>query len=259
MYAVECGKCTEWMDNMIYQQIKKITEEYYSHFCGIDLSELEQGTYFVCSAARDIKLETFGCKYAIYLLEKDGLCAAAYSPKHAGFMEQLKKYSIEDIISALNQRFQLKKMKLMVFAQELITDYGGAKILSPTDYPLYESFFREAYPNSDPSGWLREYFMEKSGKGYFTGYLHDGRLLSVCDSPDMPYMEGRIQHTGIKTLEAERRKGYASRAAALAAHSLLEKGVCPQWECSADNIASIGLAKTIGYSEYGTAYILEEA
>lgn len=243
---------------MTYQQVEKVTEEYYSHFCGVELSRLKQGTHFVCSAARDSRLEALGCKYAIYLLERDGLCAVAYSPKYAEFMERLKRCGSEEVVSALSRRFQMKKIKLMVFVKEAVTDYAGAKILSPADYPLYEMFFREAYPNADPSGWLRDYFTEKAGKGYFTGYLRDGRLLSVCDPPDMPYMEGKIQHTGIRTLEAERRKGYAARTAALAAHNLLEKGICPQWECGADNSASLELAKSIGYMEYGDAYILEE-
>ncbi len=74
----------------------------------------------------------------------------------------------------------------------------------------------------------------------------------------MPYMEGKIQHTGINTLEGERRKGYAACTAALATHHLIEKGVCPQWECHAENTASVALAKSIGYKEYGAAYILEE-
>ena len=39
---------------------------------------------------------------------------------------------------------------------------------------------------------------------------------------------------------------------------LIENGVCPQWECRAENTASIALAESIGYEKYGVAYILEE-
>lgn len=52
-------------------------------------------------------------------------------------------------------------------------------------------------------------------------------------------MEDIIQHTGIETLEEERRKGYAKCTAALAVHNLIENGICPQWECNINNIASI--------------------
>lgn len=238
--------------------IKSITEDYYSQFCGITLSDLKRGTYFVCSAERDVKLRGFGCKYAIYVLVKDDLCVAAYSPRYMGFMEQWKLFDRDRMIAAVNQRFQLKKMQLMMFEKEAVTHYGHAKILRAADYPLYESFFRETVPGANPDGWLYEYFVEKTGKEYFTGYLSGSRLLSVCDAPDMPYMEDRIQHTGIHTLKQERRKGYAACTAALAAHHLMEMNVCPQWECRAGNTASIELAKSIGYKEYAAAYILEE-
>lgn len=188
----------------------------------------------------------------------DSLCVVSYSPKHKAFIEQLKECGKDEIIFAVSQQFELKRMKLMMFEKEAVTCYGNARILKAEDYPLYEAFFRAAYPGANPDGWLYEYFIEKTDKEYFAGYLSDHKLLSVCDAPDMPYMGDKIQHTGINTLKEERRKGYAACTAALAAHHLIEKGVCPQWECHAENIASIELAKTIGYKEYGVAYILEE-
>lgn len=243
---------------MTPQMIERITEDYYSQFCGIKLSGLKHGTYFACSAGRDVKLNGFGCKYTIYVFVKNDLCVAAYSPRHMGFMEQLKPFDRDRMIAAVNQRYKLKKMQLMMFEKEVVAHYGNARILRAADYPLYESFFRETAPDANPGDWLYEYFLEKTGREYFTGYLSHNKLLSVCDAPDMPYMEDRIQHTGIHTLKGERRKGYAACTAALAAHHLAEMDVCPQWECHAGNTASIELAKSIGYKEYGTAYILEE-
>ena len=243
---------------MTAQMIERITKDYYSHFCGIDLSSSKCGTYFICSAERDEKLRGFGCKYAIHILVNGSLCVVSYSPKHRALIEQSKKCGGDEIILAVSRHFSLKKMRLMMFEKEIVTCYGNARILKDEDYPLYEAFFRAVSPNADPDGWLHEYFIEKTSKEYFAGYFSDRKLLSVCDAPDMPYMEDAIQHTGINTLKEEQRKGYAACTAALATRHLLEKGVCPQWECHADNIASIELAKSIGYKEYGTAYILEE-
>ena len=238
--------------------IEKITKDYYSHFCGVNLTELQYGMYFICSAERDEKLKGFGCKYTIHIFTNDALCVVSYSPKHKAFFEQLKECSRDEIILAVNKQFRLKKMKLMIFEKEVVTCYGNARILKAEDYNLYETFFRAASPNANTDGWLYDYFIEKTNKEYFAGYFSDGKLISVCDAPDMPYMEDKIQHTGINTLKEERRKGYASYTAALAAHHLIERGVCPQWECHAENIASIELAKSIGYKEYGEAYINEE-
>lgn len=240
------------------QMIESITKDYYSRFCCINLKKLKSGIHFICSSERDESLKGFGCKYTIYVFANDDFCVVSYSPKHKDFIEQLQGYGKDEIILAVNRRFGLKKTKLMMFEKETVTCYGNARILKAEDYHLYEAYFRTASPEADPDGWLYEYFIEKTDKEYFVGYLLNNKLLSVCDAPDMPYMEDIIQHTGISTLKEEQRKGYAKCTAALATHHLIEKGVCPQWECDAENIASVELAKSIGYKEYGEAYIFEE-
>ena len=75
---------------MTSQMIQTITEDYYSRFCSIGLSNLKPGTYFVCSEARDEKLKGFGCKYPIYILANDVWCVAAYSPRYREWVEQQK-------------------------------------------------------------------------------------------------------------------------------------------------------------------------
>lgn len=236
----------------------KRTIQYYSRFCCADLLKLEHGVYFICATERDNILNGYGCKYSLYILLKGDLCVVAYSPALQGFIETLKNRQPDNIIAAAEDKYCLKKMRLLIFQRENITQYGNAKVLSIEDYPLFEAFFREAHPTATPDGWLSEYFIKKVSKGYFAGYFKDGRLISVCDAPDMPYMEDKIQHTGIITLEEERQKGYGKLTAALATRHLLQTGICPQWECSIENIASFELAKAIGYKEFGTAYILEE-
>lgn len=243
---------------MNHQMIENVTVRFYSAYCCIHLSQLEKRNWFVCSEERNEVLEGLGCRYTVYILVKDGRFIAAYSPKYRKVFEPWKHLSRDELLAAASRRFHLKKMQLMIFKQETVADFGNAKILRADDYPLFEAFFLEANPGSDPSGWLKDYFIEKSGKEYFTGYLLDGKLVSVCDTPNMPYLQGTIQHTGIQTLAPERRKGYAARTAALAAHHLLEMGICPQWECGADNLASVALAKAIGYGEFAEAYVLEE-
>lgn len=239
-------------------EIQDITKEFYSQFSGTSLLNLKPGIHFVCTPERDVELKGFGCKYTVYVLVNDDFVVIAYSPKYKERIEKFKEMKKEELLKILNRNDSFKKMKLMIFDREVVTDYGNAKVLEAADYPLYEEFFRAVTPEADPEGWLSEYFMEKAEKGYFTGYYSDGRLLSVCEAPDMPYMEERIQHTGISTLKEERRKGYATCVAALAAHNLIERGVCPQWECDADNTGSVKVAKAAGYKEYGEAYILEE-
>lgn len=245
-------------EKLTLEAVRNITNQFYSHFCGVNISKAKQGIHFACSEERDTELRGFGCKYTLFMLVKDGLCIVSYSPKHKEYIDELRKCNADEIIAAVNYKYKVKKMQLMTFNEELVIQYGDAKILRKKDYPLFEAFFRATTPNANPDGWLYEYFLEKVAKEYFAGYISNDKLVSVSDAPDMPYMEDKIQHTGISTLKEERRKGYAKCTAALAAHHLIENGVCPQWECHANNIASIKLAKSIGYQEYGIAYILEE-
>ena len=219
------------MSGLTNKEINKITNEFYSRFCGTNISEAASGVMFVRSESRNEELRGLGCKYSIYVLVKDDVCIVSHAPQYADFFKKLHGMSASDILREIEASFRIKKMQLMKFAEERVHDFGSARILEKSDYQLYEEFFRATSPKADPSGWLREYFEEKAEKEYFAGYLLDGRLVSVCDAPDMPYMEDVIQHTGIVTLETERRKGYAKRTAALAAHHLIENGICPQWEC----------------------------
>ena len=246
------------MSKLTNKEIDKITNEFYSRFCGTNISDAACGVTFVSSESRNEELRGLGCKYSIYVLVKDDVCIVSHAPQYADFFKKLHGMSTSDILGEIEASFRIKKMQLMKFAEERVHDFGSARILEKSDYQLYEEFFRATSPKADPSGWLREYFEEKAEKEYFAGYLLDGRLVSVCDAPDMPYMEDVIQHTGIVTLETERRKGYAKRTAALAAHHLIENGICPQWECHVENIASIALAEAVGYEKAGVAYIVEE-
>lgn len=241
--------------SLTLSQAYDITVRYYSRFSCTDLSKPEHGVHFICSEERDRLLKGYGCKYSLYIFMKDNLCVVTYSPALRDFADTLRQIRSDGIIAAVEDKFCLKKMHLMIFREEKVLKYGGARVLGDNDYPAYESFFRKVHENSNPDGWLKDYFSEK--KGCFTGYFKDGSLVSVCDAPDMPYMEGIIQHTGIVTLKEERRKGYGKLTAALAAHRLLQNGICPQWECELENTASFMLAKSIGYEEFGKAYILK--
>lgn len=246
------------MARLTEREIDTITNEFYSCFCGINLSEAVSDISFVCSDSRNEEVRGFGCKYSIYVLVKEKACIVSYAPQYDAFFKKLQDASVDGILKAVDTSFKIKKLQLMKFKQECVQEYGNARVLKKTDYNQYEEFFRLTSPTADPSEWLQAYFEESVEKEYFTGYFVDGRLVSVCDAPDMPYMEDIIQHTGIMTLESERKKGYAKRTAALATHNLIEKGICPQWECDVENTASITLAESIGYEKYGIAYILEE-
>lgn len=246
-------------ETMINEKITKITNDFYSCFCEADLSAVGPGVQFVCSEAREEVLKGYGSKYTVYILCKGNDSIVSFAPKFRSFFEKYSEtVDSKELIDSVSKHFPLKCRQLMIFREERVFDYKNARMLRPADYPLYEKFFKTVHPFVKNIDWLKEYFDEKTEKELMFGYIVDGDLVSVCDAPDMPYMEDQIQHTGIVTIEEHRRKGYARCCAALAAHHHIERGLVPQWDCAADNIASIELAKCIGFEEYGKAFIFEE-
>ena len=242
------------------REIKKRTYDYYSCFCGTDVSDFKQGIRFVCTDERSNILRGFGCKYSIYILCKEDACIVSYSPKYQPYFDELTQpTAVKELIATINQFYPLKAYQLMEFVEECVFDYKDARMLKRDDYPLFETFFKKAYPSVSEIGWLKAYFEGKVDKGFFFGYIIDDELVALCDAPDMPYMEGDIQHTGIVTLPEYRRKGYAKLCAALATHHHIQSGIVPQWECALDNIASIQVSKSIGYKEFAQAFIFEES
>ena len=235
-----------------------ITNAYYSHFCCTALREGQSGVHFICAEERNRKLPGYGRAFSIVALIREDSLVIASAPRYASLLDRWKGTSPEKILTALESTYPIHRQQLMVFHGERCSDFGTARLLSPSDYPPFEAFFREAHPGADPAGWLQAYFDEKSARGIMAGTFRDGRLISVADTPDMPYLPDRIQHTGIATLPAYRRRGYGAWTAGLAVHRLLALGICPQWDCNVHNAASIALAEKIGFRKYGVAYLLEE-
>ena len=237
------------------REIKKRTYDYYSCFCGVGVSNFKHGIQFVCTDERSRILKGFGCKYSIYILCKEDACIVSYSPKYQPYFDELTQLTdVMELIATINQSYPLKAYQLMEFVEECVFDYKDARMLKRDDYPMFETFFKKAYPSVSEIGWLKAYFEGRVDKGFFFGYIIDNELVALCDAPDMPYMEGYIQHTGIVTL-----KGYAKLCAALATHHHIQSGIVPQWECALDNVASIQVAKSIGYKEFAQAFIFEES
>ena len=132
------------------------------------------------------------------------------------------------------------------------------KVLIVDDDPMV-AMINEQYVNKNPSfsvaGSCRN---GNEALEFLTSNKSSNKIDLVVLDVFMPYMDGVIQHTGICTLQEERRKGYGKCTAALAVHNLIRHGICPQWECDGDNIASLSTAKAVGFREYGTAYIVKE-
>lgn len=241
--------------------IHNITFDYYSKLLCVDLRTINKdGIMFNETILRDEEVKGFGCKFTIYAFISNDKNIITYSPKyHSVFHELKNKITKENIIESLKEKFPKIVHRIIFEYNNIGIDTKDARKLINADYPAYERFFLKMYPKADISdGWLSNYFFQKVNKGYMFGYFVEEKLVCISDAPDMPYDEDIIQHTGIATLKEYRKQGYAKATASLAAKELIKMGVCPQWETLSNNVASINLAKSIGYVKIADAYIMEE-
>lgn len=239
--------------------IKEITRQYYSCFINKDITDLNlnNNILYIKSHERNKVLKGYGCRFSVFVLLIDDNLVISYSPDKEDELKQLK---LNFVNQEFKETFKNFNHRILFEYQNLYLDIDTSDVvvLSINDYEAFELFFLKNNPQVKDVSWLKDYFFEKTNKKYFTGIFKNRNLVCVCDAPDMPYMEDIIQHTGIVTLENERGKGYAKKVAYFTAQHLISLGVCPQWETTASNIASINLAKSIGYNSIAEAFILQE-
>ena len=150
------------------------------------------------------------------------------------------------------------KMKALDYRQEHFNNneqiINGSELLDKIN--SYEEWLERITNNSkvetvDPNWVLTDTF--------FAIRETDNKIIGIIDlRHTLNDFFKDLGNCGYSVRPSERKKGYAKCVTALAAHHLMENGICPQWECNGNNIASIKLAEAIGYRKYGTAYILEE-
>jgi len=66
-----------------------------------------------------------------------------------------------------------------------------------------------------------------------------------------PFVGQGTAEIGAVTREAGRGRGYASLTCARLIQTCLERGLAPYWSCDADNLASINLARKLGFQNQG--------
>jgi len=112
-------------------------------------------------------------------------------------------------------------------------------------------FHELAYPGMKDHTWVPDYFREITAQGRCFGIYDGDALVSVADSPNVPYLPDLVCEPGIMTLPNHRQKGYAAAVCAAYIQQQMARGLIPSWTCAADNTASIGLAQHLGFRFFG--------
>jgi hypothetical protein len=100
-------------------------------------------------------------------------------------------------------------------------------------------------------GGLDEWLPDVARRQPFVAVIEDGRAVSLCTSARITTA---AHEAGVETRSEYRRRGHATRAVLAWASAVGAMGAAPFYSTSWDNLASQGLARTLGLVVIGTNF-----
>ena len=241
------------------------TKLYYSFWLDTDISTFNnQGITLIKSENRKIRQEGHPVNSDVYSIALCDKLFISYNPdldRTKNFCDELADiHCPADALLKLHSMFPDRVHHRKVFYFSALPsdiDFQDAVMLTEEDYGYYRDFFIAQNPDLSPDGWMEDYFRYLTGNKLCFGVFKDGKLVSVTDSPFIPYIPEIIREPGINTLEEYRGRGYARAACAAFIKCAIDKGKVPIWTCRHDNTASIKLAESLGYLKFAESYFVE--
>ena len=130
-------------------------------------------------------------------------------------------------------------------------EHEMVRLLNPSDLEMLDSAAEEVRE----SGWASAGQLLE--EGIVAGAVAEGRLVAIA------YTSARSRKhadVAVSTLKEWRGLGLATAAASLVAEEVQRVGQVPVWSCGEDNIASLRVARKLGFAEIGKrVYVIPRA
>ena len=233
------------------------TISYYEKWLGGDGCLVMPGVQFIQSAERDKVQPGYPTAFDLYLWHDNERIVISYSGSIADYVETLRTklttgQSVADVKELLSKVFEcdIGHNVKFIFDQlptEVVID--NVKTLTKTDYQDFETFFKTQHPSATDVSWLPEYFEEMVAENLCVAVYEGGKIVCCTDAPMMPYLENQVQESGVNTLPAYRKKGYAVIVCGQMITNVLANGKVPQWSTTIDNVGSGRLAERVGFKK----------
>ena len=196
----------------------------------------------------------------IILVKKGGL---SFSADWA--CDTYDKALFDFLIARFSENNELCLPSMEGFETKINALFSGYRIEHPIRYEfcLNEERFRQLpdWRGQTPRGFSIEYydtqstaFLKKHDRRYECWFpeskrfafaaLHRGKIVSECFSV---FVDSGMAEVGIHTDKRFRRKGLAFLTSAAFVAHCLDNGLVPHWGCDFDNLASVSLAKKLGF------------
>lgn len=178
-----------------------------------------------------------------------------------------KNASIPDAIERLNQFVEGKPTLLFKHhafwgLKELNPNisFENVVFLDKSHMDAYIDFYRKTNAGLsslvDPSVWMDESFNELVESKTIFCVFENNEIVCATTSDSLPYNPMGLIQIGINTLDANRRKGYATQACAAFINYHLKNEKLPVWKCKTENVASNMLAKKLGFNHFGNEFFI---
>lgn len=240
----------------------KMAAQYYAAWVEVHPSEFgKAGVTVQASTERTHSQAGYSKPFTVLGFVKGNRVIVSSHPEHI----QTVRYAINDLDSSdyvgslaalLGERLDTKVTttnKYWFTGLPARCTSSGTRPLGQNDYSSYKAFFEHQHGSGTADReWLQDYFAHIVQLEYCYGAFVDGKLASVTDAPDIPYLSEKIVEPGINTLPEFRGRGLAKRVCTAMIETILRHGRVPVWSCSSSNAASAALAESLGYQLFGT-------
>lgn len=117
---------------------------------------------------------------------------------------------------------------------------------------------------ADDIGLLEDFEMDGTDFGGLSVLLNEGTVAAavvdgkIVGSAHTAAQTDRYADIGVGTNKRWRRRGFATAAASIVARRIQESGRIPVWSCGEDNLASLRVARKLGFKEVSRlAYVIK--
>jgi len=245
------------------ESTEEILDQYFSVYLDYSVSKVECGQIILVSSKRRLRREIgWSHAVAVWVHIKGERAIISVRPD---LFKSFKKMLREGL--TLSQIYTLKWRKLIgsltpsketgALVYVLYCKPENLRLfhtpecrkLQGSDAVHYVRMKLDLYPGCDPK-LLTKNIRRNIRDGIAFGVFQEGKLVSVSEAPPIGHMQDMIEEVGVDTLLKYRRRGYGKAVISATTKAIFDIGRIPIYRCSSKNVASIRLAKTVGYEKY---------
>ena len=229
-------------------------DSFFSEYLGCDVGEIGQGEIRIVASDRRCRREMgYASILAVWILIGGNRCAVSVQPP---LLELVPRVDLEKY-RCLGFQASLARKASDALDRELTISCGPVFYCTPESFRaqrLHPCHLVVADDLPSLTGIVGDYhgLDDSIREGTCFAAMYNGKPVSVSGTHAVPHLAHVIADMNVPgTLEAYRGQGFGTTAVSATTEVILAQGKIPVYMTSDNNAASIRIAKSVGYLEYG--------